>query len=77
MLICPLQGPEFREFILAKLLNAEQACYKAEQFAKLEVRLHFILELVSFFVSGSIFFYKSMKCQMFNNLTHFKLSLIP
>lgn len=31
------QGPEFREFLLAKLLNAELACYKAEQFAKLEV----------------------------------------
>jgi len=32
-----LQGPELRNFILTKLLNAELACYKAEQFAKLEV----------------------------------------
>ncbi|XP_060594796.1 rap1 GTPase-activating protein 1-like isoform X4 [Ruditapes philippinarum] len=32
------KGPEFREFILSKLLNAELACYKAEQFAKLEDR---------------------------------------
>ncbi len=30
-------GPEFREFLLTKLINAEQACYKAERFAKLEV----------------------------------------
>ena len=32
------QGPEFRDFILTKLINAETACYQAEQFAKLEVR---------------------------------------
>ncbi|XP_053379372.1 rap1 GTPase-activating protein 1-like isoform X4 [Mercenaria mercenaria] len=32
------KGSEFREFILSKLLNAELACYKAEQFAKLEDR---------------------------------------
>ncbi|WAR14909.1 RPGP1-like protein [Mya arenaria] len=31
-------GPELREIILTKLLNAELACYKAEQFAKLEER---------------------------------------
>lgn len=36
---CPLppQGPEFQEFLLTKLINAEYACYKAEKFAKLEV----------------------------------------
>ncbi|GFO22111.1 hypothetical protein PoB_004861600, partial [Plakobranchus ocellatus] len=28
-------GEEFREFLLTKLINAEFACYKAEQFAKL------------------------------------------
>lgn len=33
------QGPEFQEFLLTKLINAEYACYKAEKFAKLEVRL--------------------------------------
>ncbi|XP_010185596.1 PREDICTED: rap1 GTPase-activating protein 1-like, partial [Mesitornis unicolor] len=30
------KGPEFQEFLLAKLINAEYACYKAEKFAKLE-----------------------------------------
>ncbi len=34
---CLSQGPEFREFLLTKLINAEYACYKAEKFAKLEV----------------------------------------
>lgn len=33
------QGPEFQEFLLTKLINAEYACYKAEKFAKLEVRM--------------------------------------
>ena len=33
----PPQGPEFQEFLLTKLINAEYACYKAEKFAKLEV----------------------------------------
>ncbi|CAG5126829.1 unnamed protein product, partial [Candidula unifasciata] len=28
-------GEEFREFLLTKLINAELACYKADQFAKL------------------------------------------
>lgn len=31
-------GPEFREFILQKLINAENASYRAEQFARLEAR---------------------------------------
>ena len=31
------KGPEFREFLLTKLINAEHACYKADRFAKLEV----------------------------------------
>ncbi|NWI21366.1 RPGP1 protein, partial [Crypturellus soui] len=30
------QGPEFQEFLLAKLINAEYACYRADKFAKLE-----------------------------------------
>lgn len=36
---CPFtsQGPEFREFLLTKLINAENACYKSDKFAKLEV----------------------------------------
>lgn len=33
------KGPEFREFLLTKLINAESACYKSEKFAKLEVRM--------------------------------------
>ncbi|XP_061075436.1 rap1 GTPase-activating protein 1 isoform X2 [Conger conger] len=32
------KGPEFHEFLLTKLINAELACYKAEKFAKLEER---------------------------------------
>ncbi|KAG9337669.1 hypothetical protein JZ751_028306 [Albula glossodonta] len=31
-------GPEFHEFLLTKLINAEYACYKADKFAKLEER---------------------------------------
>ncbi|XP_074858043.1 rap1 GTPase-activating protein 1-like isoform X7 [Carettochelys insculpta] len=30
------KGPEFRDFLLAKLINAEYSCYRAEKFAKLE-----------------------------------------
>ncbi|XP_057193204.1 rap1 GTPase-activating protein 1 isoform X2 [Triplophysa rosa] len=30
--------PEFHEFLLTKLINAEYSCYKAEKFAKLEER---------------------------------------
>ncbi|XP_034642697.1 rap1 GTPase-activating protein 1-like isoform X6 [Trachemys scripta elegans] len=32
------KSPEFREFLLAKLINAEYSCYQAEKFAKLEER---------------------------------------
>ncbi|XP_063173472.1 rap1 GTPase-activating protein 1 isoform X4 [Candoia aspera] len=32
------KGPDFQEFLLTKLINAEYACYKAEKFAKLEER---------------------------------------
>lgn len=32
-----LRGVEFKEFLLTKLVNAENAAYKAEQFSKLEV----------------------------------------
>ncbi|XP_027524563.1 rap1 GTPase-activating protein 1 isoform X3 [Corapipo altera] len=32
------KGPEFQEFLLTKLINAEYACYRAEKFAKLEER---------------------------------------
>ncbi|XP_050427384.1 rap1 GTPase-activating protein 1 isoform X2 [Adelges cooleyi] len=31
-------GPEFKQFLLTKLVNAENACYKAHKFAKLELR---------------------------------------
>lgn len=34
-----LRGVEFKEFLLTKLVNAENAAYKAEKFSKLEVRL--------------------------------------
>uniref|UniRef100_A0A8C6TDG8 RAP1 GTPase activating protein 2a n=1 Tax=Neogobius melanostomus TaxID=47308 RepID=A0A8C6TDG8_9GOBI len=32
------KGPEFRDFLLTKLINAENACYKSDKFAKLEER---------------------------------------
>ncbi|XP_076745601.1 rap1 GTPase-activating protein 2 isoform X6 [Maylandia zebra] len=32
------KGPEFREFLLTKLINAELACYKSDRFARLEER---------------------------------------
>lgn len=32
------KGNEMKEFLLTKLINAENACYKAEKFAKLELR---------------------------------------
>ncbi|KRF81526.1 rap1 GTPase-activating protein 1 isoform X2 [Drosophila virilis] len=32
------KGQEFKEFLLTKLINAENACYKADKFAKLELR---------------------------------------
>lgn len=41
VLPCPAvlrKGQEFKEFILTKLINAENACYKAEKFSKLEQR---------------------------------------
>ena len=36
-----LRGVEFKEFLLTKLVNAENAAYKAEKFSKLEVNLFF------------------------------------
>lgn len=32
------KGSELKEFLLTKLINAENACYKADKFAKLELR---------------------------------------
>lgn len=32
------KGPEFKDFLLTKLINAENACYKAQKFAQLELR---------------------------------------
>lgn len=32
------KGTELKEFLLTKLINAENACYKADKFAKLELR---------------------------------------
>ena len=37
--LSPHQNPEFREFLLTKLINAENACCKSDKFAKLEVTL--------------------------------------
>ena len=35
------KGNDFREFLLTKLINAEHACYRANRFARLEVRQGF------------------------------------
>lgn len=43
---CLFQGPEFREFLLTKLTNAENACCKSDKFAKLEVRARFLIFLL-------------------------------
>lgn len=32
------RGKEFKEFLLTKLINAENACYKAEKFSQLKQR---------------------------------------
>lgn len=32
------KGREFKEFLLTKLINAENACYKADKFAQLKLR---------------------------------------
>ena len=32
------RGPRLKEFILTKLINAQMACLKAEEFSKLELR---------------------------------------
>jgi hypothetical protein len=37
--ICYLQGPEFRKFLLTKLLNAELAALKSAEFSKLAVSI--------------------------------------
>jgi hypothetical protein len=41
-----LRGVEFKEFLLTKLVNAENAAYKADKFSKLEV--NFFLMFLSF-----------------------------
>ncbi|CAB4063513.1 RAP1GAP [Lepeophtheirus salmonis] len=37
------KGPEFKDFLLTKLINAENACYKADKFSKLESRTRSLL----------------------------------
>lgn len=37
-----LRGIEFKEFLLTKLVNAENAAYKAEKFSKLEVLFNYL-----------------------------------
>ena len=36
-LYCVFQGPHFREWLLTKVINGEQVCYRAPKFAKLHV----------------------------------------
>ena len=48
---CLFQGLEFREFLLTKLTNAENACCKSDKFAKLEVRAWFLIFLLPFWIA--------------------------
>ena len=41
-----LRGVEFKEFLLTKLVNAENAAYKADKFAKLEVGRFFVFFMI-------------------------------
>lgn len=49
-----LREVEFKEFLLTKLINAENAAYKADKFSKLEVRF-FLMSLVRTWKKLSMF----------------------
>lgn len=56
-------GPEFKQFLLTKLVNAENACYKAHKFAQLEVshRLSFeksVLNLRKMYLTCLVVFWQ-------------------
>lgn len=55
-----LRGVEFKEFLLTKLVNAENAAYKAEKFSKLEVR--------SFCLDAFFHFHRVAKCKNSENI---------
>lgn len=59
------KGPEFKDFLLAKLINAETAAYKAEKFAKLEVCINcynnFLIPFVSL-IKNNFFFIFWFSC---------------
>lgn len=48
------KGPELQEFLLTKLINAENACYKAHKFAKLEVSTKNVLTLTWCYILSCI-----------------------
>lgn len=65
------KGPEFKEFLLTKLINAENACYKADKFAKLELRTRTSLlqnlvedlkEKTREFLGGDLVSYANLSC---------------
>lgn len=47
-------GPDFKQFLLTKLVNAENACYKAHKFAKLEVSLATCCSMIDVYNMSSI-----------------------
>lgn len=60
-----LRGVEFKEFLLTKLVNAENAAYKAEKFSKLEVSyvLLFFCILISFQVKRTNIYDITISCE--------------
>jgi len=44
-----LRGVEFKEFLLTKLVNAENAAYKADKFSKLEVNFFLMFHSTKMF----------------------------
>ncbi|CAB1347672.1 unnamed protein product, partial [Coregonus sp. 'balchen'] len=48
------KGPEFRDFLLTKLINAENACYKSDKFAKLEAVWRYVLHATHSTTGGAV-----------------------
>lgn len=48
---------DFKEFLLTKLINAENAAYKAHKFAKLEVRTKLYTQFILFLLNNPVCFF--------------------
>ena len=64
-------GPELRDFLLTKLINAEYACYSARRFAKLQV----IQICFSNFTSVCIKLFSSVNLLTIDNFALFKFHI--